>query len=98
MPLLGLTGYLTEFWVIRRGNFAASITYPLLRHASDLLGWLFTIFDLDQIFEASSRVTERLSEPAKAEADAFARVGVEREGPWTISISLACGSMSSRPM
>jgi hypothetical protein len=69
---------------------SAWFRYPLLA--------FFATFDRGQIFQARSRVTERFSEPAKAEADAFARVGVEREGPWTISISLACVSMSSRPM
>ena len=28
-PPLGLAGYFTESWVIGRGNFAASIAYPL---------------------------------------------------------------------
>ena len=28
MLLLGLTGCVTEFWVIGRGNVAASIAYP----------------------------------------------------------------------
>jgi hypothetical protein len=28
LPLLDLTRYLTESWVIGRGNFAASIAYP----------------------------------------------------------------------
>ena len=27
LPSLGLTGYLTESWVIGRGNFATSIAY-----------------------------------------------------------------------
>ncbi len=35
-PPVGLTRDLTEFWVIRRKNFAASIAYPLLRCSSPL--------------------------------------------------------------
>jgi hypothetical protein len=38
--MIGLTRYVTEFWVIERGNFEAAIAYPPAQAENDLK-WLF---------------------------------------------------------